>query len=136
MRDEADPNFFIFSSTDKMLFVTVDINPSRTNHQRQNIVISFHPPPHGLNPPIHQDAKPGRHISRRHGDTKKTRESRHPFPRNAGDRRRPQIIPSSIIQRRRKGERRPEVDALVRHSARSAMETTETCLWLQNTNWR
>ena len=50
--------------------------------------------------------------------------------RDAGDRRRPQIIPSSIIQRRRKGERRPEVDALVRHSAPSAMETTETCLWL------
>ena len=56
MRDEADPNFFIFSSTDKMLFVTVDINPSRTNHQRQNIVISFHSPlPHHQ---IHYSAKP------------------------------------------------------------------------------
>ena len=129
MRDEADPNFFIFSSTDKMLFVTVDIIPARTYHQRQNTVISFHPPPHCLNPPIHQDAKPGRHISRRHGDPKSAGKSIS-ISENAGDRRRPQIIPSSIIQRRRKGERRPEVDALVRHSAPSAMETTETCLWL------
>ena len=40
MKGEADPNF-VFSSTDKMLFVIVDINPTRTNHQHQNTVITF-----------------------------------------------------------------------------------------------
>ena len=72
MKDEADPNFF-FSSADKMLFVIVDINPSHTNHQHQNTVITFL----SVTTPIHllSRRKTRRRISRCHGDAKQARES-------------------------------------------------------------
>ena len=76
MKVEADPNFF-FSSTDKMLFVIVDINPSHTNHQHQNTVITFL----SVTTSIHQLSrrKTQRRISRCHGDAKQARESRPYF---------------------------------------------------------
>ena len=76
--DVVDPNF-VFSSTDKMLFVIVDINPSHTNHQHQNTVITFLL----VTTSIHQLSrrKTRRRISRCHGDAKQARESRFLFPR-------------------------------------------------------
>ena len=71
MKDEADPNF-VFSSTDRLLFVIVDINPSHTNHQRQNTVITIHSPPQSTNS---SRRKTRRRISRCHGDAKQARES-------------------------------------------------------------
>ena len=76
MKVEADPNFFL-SSTDKMLFVIVDINPSRTNHQHQNTVITFL----SVTTSIHQLSrrKTRRRFIRCHGDAKQARESRTYF---------------------------------------------------------
>ena len=72
--DEADPNF-VFSSTNKMLFVIVDINPTRTNHQHQNTVITFL----SVTTSIHQLSrrKTRRRVSRCHGDVK---QARGPIP--------------------------------------------------------
>ena len=76
MKDEVDPNF-VYSSTDKMLSVIVDINPTRTNHQHQNTVITFL----SVTSSIHQLSrrKTRRRISRCHGDAKQARESRPYF---------------------------------------------------------
>ena len=76
MKGEADPNL-VFSSTDKMLFVIVDINPLHTNHQHQNTVITFL----SVTTSIHllSRRKTRRRISRCHGDAKQARESRPYF---------------------------------------------------------
>ena len=91
MKDEADPNF-VFSSTDKMLFVIVDINPTRTNHQHQNTVITFL----SVTTSIHQLSrrKTRRRISRCHGDVK---QARGPIPisQNSGNWSRPSSKSSS-----------------------------------------
>ena len=74
----------------------------------------------------HYYIKMRRRISRRHGDAKQARENQLLFPswRQKSTAR----ILSSIIQierrRRRNGERKPEVVAFARRSARSAMVRT------------
>ena len=86
MKVEADPNF-VFSSTDKMLFVIVDINPLHTNHQHQNTVITFL----SVTSSIHQLSrrKTRRRISRCHGDAKQARESRPYF----------RVLPEIVVDR-------------------------------------
>ena len=75
----------------------------------------------------HYYIKMRRRISRRHGDAKQARENRFLFPRSRRQKSTARIL-SSIIQierrRRRNGERKPEVVAFARRSARSAMVRT------------